>query len=75
MVVPTRCGRRTADDRPGRAFREAVRKSGGHAPNRRSLRRQLHCHAVFAAWKREWNLEAHRPYVSWPAMVATGCNP
>jgi hypothetical protein len=74
-VVPTGCGRRTAFRRVDVAFREAIRKGGRGAPHRRSLRRQLLCHAIFAAGKPEWHLEKWRPYVSWPRMIATRCNP
>ena len=74
-VAPSRCGRRVAADHPRRVFRAAIAVGGQGAPNRRSLYRQFRCHVIFAPAKRTWNLETWRPYVSWPEMILTGCNP
>jgi len=74
-VAPSACGRRVAERRPRRAFRAAIAAGAQGAPNRRSLYRQFRCHVVFAPAKPRWNLETWRPYVSWPQMIVTGCNP
>lgn len=74
-VFPTSCGRRTAWVAPRPAFRRALRLGSRPATNRRSLFAQFRCHAVFAPYKRSWNLETWRPVVSSKRMVRTLCNP
>lgn len=77
-VFPSRCGRRTAWASTHAVLRAALR-AGGRTVARRAVRRslegQLRCHAVFAPYKRSWNLETWRPVVSSSAMVAALCNP
>jgi hypothetical protein len=67
-VVPTRCGRRRSWLEPRAAFAELP----AHG---RSLYLQFRCHALFAAAKPAWDLEAYRPVVSWRELIAAGCNP
>ena len=73
VVRPSRCGRTIAVTEPGRVLDAAVAIAGGGAT--KTLRDQLRCHAVFAGFKRDWNLESYRPVVSWPDLIATACNP
>ena len=47
----------------------------GPDANGRSLYLQFRCHALFAAAKPAWDLEAYRPAVPWARLIATGCNP
>jgi hypothetical protein len=77
VVRPTQCGRRIARQRPGQVLAAAATAAAGAVPppNARSLRDQLRCHALFAPFKPDWNLEVERPAVSWPALIATACNP
>ena len=72
-VRPSRCGRGVALTQPGRVLAIAARRAGTEPSP--TLRAQLRCHAYFAGFKREWNLEAARPHVSWPVLIATACNP
>ena len=67
-VVPTRCGRRRSWLDPRAAFRELPAEG-------RSLYLQFRCHALFAAAKSDWDLEAYRPAVSWRELITTACNP
>jgi hypothetical protein len=67
-VVPTRCGRRRSWLEPRAAFAELPAEG-------RSLYLQFRCHALFAAAKPAWDLEASRPVVSWSRLIATACNP
>ena len=69
-VVPTRCGRRRAWLEPRRAFAEVPATE-----DRETLYLQFRCHAIFAAYKPDWDLEAFRPVVSFSRLIATGCNP
>jgi hypothetical protein len=68
--VPTPCGRRRSWLEPRAAFRELPVETA-----RRSLYLQFRCHAIFAGAKRDWDLEAYRPVVSWRDLIATACNP
>ena len=74
-VAPSSCGRHVAEKHPRRVFRAAIAAGGRGAPHRRSLYRQFRCHVIFAPDKPRWNLEDWRPFVSWPQMILTGCNP
>lgn len=74
-VRPSRCGRRAAIEAPGRVFAQALAVAGPGPVARRSQIDQLRCHAYFAPFKPRWNLEAWRPAVAWPALIATACNP
>lgn len=68
-ITPSRCGRQLAQTHPG-----AVLRAAGAVPSL-TLRDQLRCHAYFASFKSEWNLEAARPVVDWPRLVLSACNP
>jgi hypothetical protein len=74
-VVASRCGRRLAVRHPRRVFAAAVTAAGQGAPNRESLLNQFRCHALFAPFKPEWDLEVARPAVSFLDTVRAGCNP
>ena len=74
-VAPSRCGRRAAIGDPARVLGAAVAVAGGGAPADRTVLGQLRCHAYFAPFKARWNLEAWRPAVAWPVLIATACNP
>lgn len=39
------------------------------------MKKQFYCHWYFAQFKSKFNLEPSRPSVSWPKMIASGCNP
>lgn len=43
--------------------------------NTSSMKKQFYCHWYFAQFKSKFNLEPSRPSVSWPKMIASGCNP
>jgi uncharacterized protein DUF2599 len=74
-VEPSRCGRRIAVTAPQRVLDAALATAGDPAGGDRTLVDQLRCHAYFASFKHNWNLEAARPVVSWPKLIATACNP
>ncbi|MEO9221801.1 MAG: DUF2599 domain-containing protein [Mycobacteriaceae bacterium] len=77
-VYPSDAGR-TANGAPARAtaWQEVVRASS--QADTPSLHDQFNCHWDFARiidpHKSSWDLEAWRPNVGYPAVVAAQCNP